>query len=59
MRKVIFLLGIIGMFVGAFLMIIGISGREIRELPALAGFLLAVASLFVTFAAKIIINQRG
>lgn len=55
-------LGILGMFVGVFMMFWGYSNREIRdtELTLIGfGFLIALVSLIVAFVAKVTISQRS
>lgn len=62
MKYGMFGLGILGMFVGAFMMFWGSSNREIRdtELAFIGfGFLIALVSLIVVFVAKVTISQRS
>ena len=59
MRKIVFVLGIIGSLVGVGMMIAGKQSRHYWEPLIIYGLLIAAVSLLVTFVAKIIISQRG
>jgi hypothetical protein len=62
MKKILLGLGIVGIFAGVIMMIIGISSREIRDVQLsliVYGFLIALVSSVIMFITRIVISQRG